>query len=334
LALLRYIVRRLITSLIVIVGVVGITFVITRVIPGDPAASWAGPRASPAQIAAARETLGLDKPVLVQFVDFLGGVLRGDWGTSIHTHRPVLDDLASAAPASLLLLVVAIVLGAGIGVVLGTLAARFRGSFLDGLVQVLSVFNVASPAFWAAIALQLVFSGLIPILPTSGDISSQYQYGGSTPLFAAIITGNGPMFADAAAHVVLPAVALSLYPMGVVARMVRSNILGMMYDPSIKMARSLGYGEGIIVTRFALRQRLGPVLHLIALVFAYSLVNAFLVESIFDWPGLGSYAAASISSLDTPAIAGVTLLIASVYVGANFLVDMIQVFLDPRQELR
>lgn len=333
-SLIRYISRRLVTSLIVIVGVVGITFVITRVIPGDPAASWAGPRASPSEIAAIRQTLGLDKPLGVQFLDFLVGVLRGDWGTSIHTHQPVLSDLMTAAPASLLLLVVATVIGAGLGLVLGSVAARFRGSILDGLVQVLSVFNVASPAFWAAIALQLVFSGLVPIFPTSGDISSQYQYSGTTPLIAAILSGNGPMFADAAAHIVLPAVALSLYPMGVVARMVRSNILGMMYDPSIKMARSLGYPEGVIITRFALRQRLGPVLHLIALVFAYSLVNAFLVESIFDWPGLGSYAAASISSLDTPAIAGVTLLVATIYVAANFIVDLVQVFLDPRQELR
>ncbi|MEO8477599.1 MAG: ABC transporter permease [Actinomycetota bacterium] len=335
----RYLIRRLALAVLVVVGVVILTFGIARLVPGDPAASWAGPRASREEIAQVREQLGLDLPLPTQIWRYCTGVMRGDWGTSIHTHRPVLSDIANRVPPTLELVVAALVVGLVVGIPLGLVSARWAGGLPDGLVRIAAVFAVSMPAFWLALILQIVFFQKLHLFPVAGQYDPNLDYTApltqytQMPVVDALITGNWAVFRSAASHLVLPALVIAAYPFGVVARMVRASELDTLSEDHVKAVRALGFPERAVFGRFALKPALVPVISVIALVFAYSLVNAFLVEAIFDWPGLGSYAAAAIGSLDTPAIIGVSLFVAIVYVLANLVVDIVQAWVDPRIRL-
>lgn len=335
----RYLARRVALAVLVVVGVVILTFVIARVVPGDPAATWAGPHARPAQIEAVRERLGLNRPLPVQIVTYFSGVVSGDWGVSTRTHRPVLDDIASVAPASIELVMAGLLFALVVGIPLGVISARWAGRAPDWLVRLGAIFGVSMPTFWLALILQLIFFQRLHLLPVAGQYDPNLDYTNPLmqythmPVVDALITGNWPVLVSAAAHLVLPALVIAAYPLGVVIRMVRASILDTIGEDHIRMARALGYSERSVFTRFALKLAWNPVIAVTALVFAYSLVNTFLVEAIFNWPGLGSYAASSVASLDTPAIVGVTLFIAVVYVVSNLLVDLVQAALDPRIRL-
>ena len=335
----RFLVRRLALAGLVVVGVVVLTFVIARVVPGDPAATWAGPRARAEQIQRAREQLGLDRPLPVQIVQYLGGVATGDWGLSLRTRRPVLEDIARRAPASIELVTTAMVLAMAIGVPLGLVAARWKGRAPDVLSRVGAVLGVSMPSFWLAIVLQLVFFQWLNVLPVAGSYDADLDYTSplrsvtNMPIVDAVLTGNWQVLTSALFHVVLPAVVIAAYPAGVITRMVRASVLDTIGEDHIRMVRALGFTERSIFGRFALRHAWSPVIAVLALVFAYALVNTFLVEAIFNRPGLGSYAADAISALDTPAIVGVTLFVALVYVVGNLIVDVVQVLIDPRIRL-
>jgi peptide/nickel transport system permease protein len=335
----RFVVRRLALAALVVVGVVVLTFVIARVVPGDPAATWAGPRARAEQIQRAREQLGLDRPLPVQIVRYLGGVATGDWGLSLRTRRPVLEDIARRAPASIELVTTAMVLAMAVGVPLGLVAARWKGRAPDVLSRVGAVLGVSMPSFWLAIVLQLVFFQWLHVLPVAGSYDADLDYSSplrsvtNMPMVDALLTGNWQVLTSALLHVVLPAVVIAAYPAGVITRMVRASVLDTIGEDHIRMVRALGFTERSIFGRFALRHAWSPVIAVLALVFAYALVNTFLVEAIFNRPGLGSYAADAISALDTPAIVGVTLFVALVYVFGNLIVDVVQALIDPRIRL-
>jgi peptide/nickel transport system permease protein len=337
--LTRYLAKRVALGLLVVVGVLILTFTIARVVPGDPAASWVGPHATPEQLAQAHRDLGLDRPLPVQVVDYLRGVLVGDWGVSIHTRHSVLSDLATRAPASIELVVAALLIALALGVPLGLVSARWSGRLPDLLVRLTAVAGVSMPVFWLALILQLVFFQKLGILPVAGEYDPDLHY--TSPLAQhthltlvdALVSGNWPVLWSALQHLVLPAAVVASYPLGVIARMVRASVLETLGEEHVRMVRALGFRERAILWRFSLKPALNPIVAIIALVFAYSLANTFLVESIFDWPGLGSYVVASTQTLDTPAIIGVTLLIAIVYVVSNLLVDVVQALLDPRIRL-
>jgi peptide/nickel transport system permease protein len=337
---IRFLARRVALGLLVVAGVVVLTFVIARVIPGDPASSWVGPHASAAQLKAARHALGLDRPLPVQIWRYFRGVASGDWGVSIHTHQPVLSDLGTRAPASLELVGGALVLALALGIPLGLIAARWPGRGPDLVVRVGSVLGVSMPSFWLALILQLVFFQRLHLLPVSGEYDSSLDtthplaVHTHMPVVDALATGNWTVLGSAISHLVLPAVVVAAYPAGVIARMVRASVLDTLGEDHVRMVRALGFSERSVFARFALKPALNPVIAVTALVFAYSLANTFLVEAIFDWPGLGSYAADAIQSLDTPAVIGVTLFIALVYVGANLVVDVLQAVVDPRIRLQ
>jgi peptide/nickel transport system permease protein len=336
----RYVVRRTALAILVVVGVVILTFVIARVVPGDPAATWAGPHATKEQVEQAREELGLDDPIPAQIARFFGGVVTGDWGTSLHTKRPVLSDIARTAPASIELVAAAILLSVVLGVPLGLLAARRVGRWPDWLTRLGSVFGVSMPSFWLALILQLIFFRWLRVLPVAGQYNPELDR--TSPLHEitqmvvvdSLITGNWPVLWSSVQHLVLPALVIASYPLGVVTLMVRASVLDTVSEDHIRMVRALGFSERSVFRRFALKLSWNPVLAVLALVFAYSLANAFLVEAIFNWPGLGGYAANAIASLDTPAIVGVTLFIAAVYVVMNLAVDLAQAAIDPRISLR
>ncbi len=335
----RYITRRVALAILVVVGVVVLTFVIARVVPGDPAATWAGPHARPAQIEAARHELGLDRPLPVQIVAYFGGILRGDWGVSTRTHRPVLQDIRIAAPASIELVTAALIISLVFGIPLGIVSARRRGRAPDWLVRLGAVFGVSMPSFWLALILQLIFFQRLHLLPVAGQYDPNLDY--TSPLthythmtvVDALMTGNWSVLWSSLGHLVLPAVVIAAYPLGVITRMVRASILDTIGEDHVRMVRALGFSERSVFARFAMKLAWNPVIAVTALVFAYSLANTFLVEAIFDWGGLGSYAAESVASLDTPAILGVTLFIAIVYVLSNLVVDLVQAAIDPRIRL-
>jgi peptide/nickel transport system permease protein len=338
--LTRYVARRIALAILVVAGVVVLTFVIARVVPGDPAASWAGPHVSRAELARVRHDLGLDLPLPEQIGRYFTGVVAGDWGTSIHTHRPVLSDLMDRAPASIELVTVAMVIALVVGIPLGLVAAKWPRRPADGAIRLGAVLGVSMPAFWLALILQLVFFQRLHVLPVAGQYDPNLDYTHPLTQYTrmvvvdALVTGNWWVLRSALAHLILPALVIASYPAGVIMRMVRASVLDSVGEDHVRMVRALGFPERSVFGRFALKLSLNPILAVVALVFAYSLANTFLVESIFDWPGLGSYAANAISALDTPAILGVTLFVAIVYVLANLVVDLLQAYLDPRIRLR
>jgi peptide/nickel transport system permease protein len=336
----RYAIRRVALAIVVVAGVVILTFVIAGLVPGDPAVAWAGPHASAAQLARARQYLGLDQPLPVRIGKYFGGILTGNWGTSIHTHQPVLSDIGTAAPATLELVVAALIIALVAGVPLGLAAARWPGTFLDHTIRVIAVLGVSMPIFWLALILQLVFAQRLRVLPVAGQYDPNLMFTHplvtrtQMPVVDALLSGNWAVLGSSLRHLVLPAVVVAAYPVGVIARMTRAQVLDTLGETHVQMLRSLGFPERTVISRFAMKLAWNPVAAVLALVFAYSLVNSFLVESIFDWPGLGSYATASVETLDTPAILGVTLFIGLVYVAANLVVDLVQAALDPRIRLR
>lgn len=271
----------------------------------------------------------------MQLGDYVTGTLTGDWGTALHTRRPVLEDLADVIPATLELVGSALLLALLVGIPLGMFAAR-RGGAADAGIRVGSMVSGSAPVFLLALGLQFVFAKKLSWLPVAGEYSSRLDYTHPLTVYTHVtvidagLSLNLPILGSALVHLVLPCVAVAAYPAGVIAQMTRAALLEQLGEDHVRMSRGLGYGERAIVRRLALRPALNPVVSITALMFAYALVNTFLVESIFNWPGLGSYAAASIQALDTPAIIGVTLFVAIVYVLATLLVDLVQAWLDPR----
>jgi peptide/nickel transport system permease protein len=332
----RLLVRRLAQSLVVALGVGIVAFVITRQLPGDAAATWAGPRATREQLALVREQLGLDLPLPEQVVRYLVDLLRGEWGTSIHTRQPVLSDVLTRLVASLELVVTAVLIAIIVGIPLGVLAARSKGRLPDWASGLFSAILVSLPIFWLALVLQLVFATQLDLLPVAGrydrafrDVVQATSFTGLVTVDAALAL-NGPLLQSSLSHLLLPALVVAAYPVGLIARLTRASLIETLGEEHVRMARAIGFPERTIVWRFALRPSMGPVLAALALVFGYSLGNTFLVENIFDWPGLGSYVADSIRTLDAPAIAGVTVVVALAYLLANLAVDLVRPLVDPR----
>ena len=332
----RFVAKRLAHAVMTVVGVVLLTFAVLRIVPGDPVVAYAGARATPDQLERARQSLGLDAPLGTQLGDYLRGLAHGDWGTSIRTRHPVVGDLERFVPATVELVLAALVLAVLVGVPLGLVAARFRRSWADRGIRGGSLVLVSTPAFVLALLLQNTLAGRLGWFPVAGeydrtlDTTSPLTVYSNITLLDAAFTGNWPIVSSTLHHLVLPALVVAAYPMGVVIAMTRASVLEQLSFDYVQLARSLGFGRSATLLRFATRPAMNPVVSILALVFAYSLANTFLVEAIFNWPGLGSYAAESISALDAPAVAGVTLLVALVYVVANLLVDVLQTLIDPR----
>ncbi|ATW27649.1 ABC transporter permease [Candidatus Formimonas warabiya] len=331
----KYIMRRLLLSLIVLLGVVFITFTITRILPADPALKWAGVRATPEQIAAARIELGLDQPVYVQFGKYLGDLVQGDLGYSYRTKRSVTDELLEAIPATVELVAVAMFVAVILGIFFGIASTKYKNRWIDHLVRLFSIGAVSLPPFWVALALQLIFYGLLKILPLGGRVSTDLAILYPMPhvtgllILDSLLTGNFMFLKDALWHMILPIIPVAMYPIGMVARLTRSSMLEIMGEDYIKAARSYGIRERFILWVYALKNTLGATVTVVALSIGYALVNTFLVESIFSWPGIGKYVADAILSLDYPAIMGVTLFSAVAYLILNLIADLV-IALDPR----
>ena len=331
----KFILRRLLLGIIVLFGVTVITFFLTRVLPSDPAAKWVGPRATPDQIAQATIDLGLDKPLYVQFGVYLGDLLQGDLGNSLRTRRPITQDLKDHLPATIELVFLSTIAAVFIGIPLGVISARRKDQMIDHLSRLFSVGVVSLPTFWVGLILQLVFFRTLGIFPLGGQLSTEIKVMMEIPditgflIFDSLITGNFKIFFDAVWHIVLPGITIALYPVGLVARMTRSALLEILSEDYITAARSYGLGDGTVLWSYALKNSIGSTSTVVALSIGYTLVNTFLPEAIFSWPGIGSYIATAVLGLDYPAIMGVTIFSAVSYVFLNLVADII-IATDPR----
>jgi len=336
LIVISYIVRRILLGVLILAGVSIFTFLLTRVVPSNPAARWIGPHATAEQIAAARIELGLDRPLHVQYSTYVRDFFRGDWGVSIRTHQPVFKEIFHYLPASLELIITGMLLAIVIGLPLGALSAAHSCRPVDHVSRVFAIIGVGIPTFWLGMILQLVFFKHLGWFPLAERIDIMIRLAHPIKqitgfyLFDSLITGNIAAFGSAATHLVLPAITLAAFPLGLTTRMTRATMLEVLNEDYIRTSRAYGAHEVKIIVKYALRNAIGPVLTVIALAFAYSLVETFLIESVFVWPGLGYYASKGIMAVDYPVIMGVTFLIASVYVIINLIVDISLALMDPR----
>jgi peptide/nickel transport system permease protein len=335
----RFLLRRLGSSMVVLAGVSVITFWLARLIPADVAAIYIGPRARPEQIERVREQLGLNEDLVTQYLVYMRDMLGGDWGTSISTKRPVLDEILLRLPATLELIVAAMLIALPVGLVLGMLSARWQGRPVDVGVRIISIIGVSLPAFFLGLLLQIVFFRSLDVLPLSGRVDSDLRFVSPIDsvtgvyIIDAAITGNWVALRDVGWHIILPAVTLAAYPIGLISRMTRSAMLESLGKDYIRMARAYGLRERLIVSRLAFRNALVPVLTVIGLTLAYLLTGTFFVEIVFNWPGLGTFAVRSILATDYPAIMGIALFGAAFYVVINLVVDLAQAWVDPRIRL-
>jgi len=330
----RFVARRLLYSLAGLAGVVVITFVLSHVIPGDPAVLAAGgTRARPEAVEAVRKQMGLDKPILVQFVRYVSGLAQGDLGRSVRTRQPVNKDLARYMPATMELAVVSIVIVALVGVPLGVLAAVRRDGLLDQVLRVLSIAAVSLPVFWFALLAQVLFYRHLQWLPV----------GNRLPLFAQVppkltglylidsaMAGQWLTFKNALLHLILPALILAMGSLAMVLRMVRGSILDVMRLDYVRTARAKGLAERVVIFKHVVRNALIPVVTMLGLQFGGLLSGAVLIEVVFNWPGVGLYAVQSVVELDYQPILGVTIIIGVIYVVINLLVDILYAKLDAR----
>jgi peptide/nickel transport system permease protein len=328
-----FLLRRVLLVIPVLFGLLTLTFVLTHLVPSDPAATLAGDQATPAQIAEIRAAYGFDRPIYEQFVRYLGQLARGDLGFSYFTHRPVIEDLFARLPATLELTFFALLISVGLGIPLGVVAALNHNRWLDQLLRVFSVGGIAIASFWLALMLQLLFSMELDLLPLRGRISIT---GDAPPtvtgayLIDALLGGRPDIFGDALEHLVLPATTLAFGSLATIVRFSRSGVLETLQKDFVIFETAIGYPRWIIIGKYVLRNALVSTITQIGLLFGGLIAGAVVVEAIFDWPGIGGYTAGAIFTADFQPLLGVTLLIGAVYAVVNILVDLVHAWIDPR----
>ena len=315
-----------------LLGVSIVVFVMVRAIPGDPAQILLGQAATPAQVADVRQRLGLDEPLLVQYLVFIRGALTGDLGDSIVVGQPVTTVLLERFPATLELTLAALFLAIAIGVPVGVIAAVRQYSLLDKITSVLALTGVSMPVFWLALVLVVVFTVQIDLLPFPGRVGGDVSFTSYTGLYLldTLITLNFPAFWDVLRHLILPAIALGTIPMAVITRMTRSSMLEVMNEDYVRTAQAKGVAPFRVVFRHALRNAMLPTITVIGLQFGLLMGGAILTELIFGWPGVGQIAIESVNRRDYAMIQGVVLYGATFFVLVNLLVDVLYAVLDPR----
>ena len=331
--MLPFLIRRLLLAIPALLGLMVLTFVLVRVVPADPAATLAGDTASRQQIEEIRKKYGFDRPLYEQFGIYVGQVLSGDLGNSIFSNRPVAGDVARTLPATLELIFAALLLAAGIGIPLGTLAAVRHNGLLDHVVRVATVGGLAVASFWFAIMLQLLFSMEFEWLPLRGRIGVNI---GAPPtitgfyLIDSLLAGNWQQFTSSLSHLALPAITLAVPALATIARFARAGVLDTMQRDFVQYEIAVGYPHRRIVWVYVLRNSVIAAVTQVGLLFGALVSSAVAVEAIFDWPGLGSYAIQAILASDYKAVLAVTLVVGVIYAVINILVDLVHGLLDPR----
>lgn len=302
--MLRYILRRLVYMIPILFGVSVVVFLILHLVPGDPAVLVAGPDATLEDIALARSRLGLDRPLPVQYISWLGNLLQGDLGRSARTHRPVTQDLGQTVPATVELTLAAITIAIVVGVGAGTIAAVRRNSVFDYASMVVALLGVCTPSFWLGLMLMLIFAVKLDLLPTTGR--------------------GGPD------HLVLPAVTLGFGAAAIIARVTRSSLLEVLNMDYIRTAHAKGLTPRMVVIRHAIKNAFIPVITVIGLEFGYLLAGSVITETVFAYPGVGRLLIDAIGFRDYPVIQGGVMVLALQFALVNLIVDVLYAFFDPR----
>lgn len=308
----RYILQRLLGMAAVMFIVVTIVFVIVRVTPGDPAAVMLGPDATAEDVAGLRERLGLDRPILVQYLLYLGQMVRGDLGQSIFLNKPVLWALAERAEPTLLLTLFAILIASAIALPIGILAAYRRGSVFDQVVATVAMMSASIPSFWLGLVAQQVVAVRLGLLP---------------------VAGYGPPeagFLERVSHLILPALVMGVVSSALILRFTRASMLDVLGDDYVRTARAKGLDEYAVVMRHAFKNALIPIITVIGLTAALLVSGAVVTENVFNLPGVGNLVVSAVLRRDYPVIQGALLVVAGLYVLINFLIDMLYLVVDPR----
>lgn len=317
----------------VLFGLITFTFFISHILPGNPARLHAGHHATREAMEAITLRWGLDKPVWQQYVIYLKGILSGDLGDSLRSRRPITSDLMLYFPATFELTTISIIITILVGVTLGIISATRKDTILDHLSRLFSTIGVATPTFWLALLLQLLFYRHLGWFPFGGRLPS-----GMTPpnhitglyILDSLLTGNFRTLVASIWHITLPAICLSYVSLATITRMLRATMLEAMDQDYIKTSRAMGLSERKVIYKYALKNALIPVITLVALSYGGMLGGTLLIESVFGWPGLGFYATQAVLTLDFPAIIGTTFLFGFIYILVNLLTDILYGFVDPR----
>lgn len=329
----RYLIRRLLFIVPTLIGLSILTFTISHLVPADPARLAAGPRATPDMIATIQHEYGLDRPVYVQYVAYIGNLLRGNWGRSIVSQHPVIADLRQFFPATLELVLASMAIAIVLGVPLGVIAAVYQNRWPDQISRMVAISFVSMPRFWFAIILQLTVGLAFGLLPISGRLPTlaapPARVTGMLTVDS-LLAGNFHLFGLAVRHLILPAFVQAVGAMAIVMRTVRGDMLEALNQDYVRTARAKGLSEGKVLFSHVLRNAFIPTLTMIGLSFGFSLGGSVLVETVFDWPGIGLYAVNAATTFDFEPIMGVTLLIGFIFILLNLAVDLFYGALDPR----
>ncbi|MET1250156.1 ABC transporter permease [Sporolactobacillus sp. STCC-11] len=331
--MLKIILNRFGFLILVLFGVTLITFLLSHVIPGDPASLIAGQHASSATVHRIRAQLGLNQPIWIQYTDYIRQLLVGDFGTSIRTQNPVLSDLENYFPATLELVIAAFVFAIALGIPLGILSAVKKGTFWDQLTRVFSIGGVSIPVFFSGLLVILIFYGYLNWLPSGGRISTDIN----TPthitgfyILDSLLSGDSIALKSSLNHIILPAMVLSYAQLAIITRQVRASMLEEIGKEYIRTAVANGIHGRFLLVNYALRNALIPTITVIGTSFGSLLGGAVVTETIFGWPGMGKYVVDSITYLDFPAIMGFTFFISIGYVLINLVVDLLYYALNPQ----
>ncbi|SDN05379.1 peptide/nickel transport system permease protein [Fictibacillus solisalsi] len=329
----KMIINRLGLLIFVVFGVTLISFLLSHVIPGDPARMMVGQRANEETLQQVRQQLGLDQPLLIQYETYMKGILSGDLGTSIRTQKPVIDDLEAFFPATMELAIIAFIFALVIGIPLGVLAAVKKNSFWDHASRIFSIGGVSTPVFWSGLVIILIFYGYLNWFPANGRLDMNiHPPTHITGLYIvdSLLSGDMVALKSSLHHILLPAIVLSYAQLAVITRQVRASMLEIMEQEYIRTAIANGIHGPFLFFRYALRNALIPTITVVGISFGSLLGGAVVTETIFGWPGMGKYVVDSIAYLDFPAMMGFTLLIAVGYVIINLIVDLTYYVLDPQ----
>lgn len=331
--MIAYIVRRLFWMVFVIFGVMTLTFFIARVIPADPVAAVLPSNAPDEAIEKERTRMGLDKPIWVQYGRYINGILHGDFGVSIRTRQPVLNDLLRYFPATAELALASLLIGTVIGLSLGVVSAVKQGKVPDHAGRVFAIWGLSMPAFFTGLMLAILFSYILHWFPQLGQMPAYLRRPPHVTgflIFDTMIAGNWSLVVTELRHLVLPAFTLGWLSTASIVRITRSSMLEVLPEEYIKTARMKGLRESRVVLKHALKNALLPTITVIGLRVASLLEGAVLTETVFSWPGLGRYVVSSFLSIDFPAVVGVTIFIAFLYSFCNLIVDLLYGYLNPK----
>jgi peptide/nickel transport system permease protein len=337
LSLRTYLLRRLLLAVLTLCGVIVAVFLLTRILPGNPAVVRLGPYASPDLLAAMEEEMGLDKPLPVQFWDYVAALARGDMGHSWRTGQPVLTDLSRRLPATLELALAATLIAIVVGLALGSLGAVRQNTLLDRLIRLFAILGASTALFWLALVFIYVFYYRLGWAPSP---LGRIDIGVSPPLritgayvLDSLLAANWAALRSSLGHLLLPALTLAFVVSAPITKMVRGAMLDTLHADFIRTARTVGVPEVQVIFRDGLRNAMVPILTTIGIVFGYLMAGNVLVEMIFAWPGIGSYAWMALVNKDFEAIQGFVLLIATMYVILNLCIDLLYSLIDPRIRL-